>query len=112
MHFYKHKSRCSNTTRLLKPAVKESATDTFDASITLKEFDHLHSNNVEMEAHVTYTFDEREFLRQFDYLQSDNVDILARAMELSSIPSDSNNNDLLSHAMKLSEINGEIDMNF
>ena len=52
------------------------------------------------------------FLRRFDYLQSDNVDILARAMELSSIPSDSNNNDLLSHAMKLSEINGEIDMNF
>ena len=48
-----------------------------------------------MEAHVTYTFDEQEFLRQFDYLQSDNVDILARAMELSSIPSDSNNNDLL-----------------
>ena len=65
-----------------------------------------------MEAHVTDKFDDREFLRYFDYLQSDNVDILARAMELSSIPSDSNNNDLLSHAMKLSKINGEIDMNF
>ena len=65
-----------------------------------------------MEAHVTDKFDDREFLRYFDYLQSDNVDIQARAMELSSIPSDSNNNDLLSHAMKLSEINGEIDMNF
>ena len=51
-------------TRLLKPAVKESAADTFDASITLKEFDHLHSNNVEMEAHVTDSFDETEFLRQ------------------------------------------------
>ena len=75
----------------MKPAVKESATDTFDTSKILKEFDHLHSNKVEMEAHVTYTFDEREFLRQFDYLQSDNVDILARTLELSSTPSDSNN---------------------
>ena len=37
-------------TRLLKPAVKESAADTFDVN---------------------------EFLRQFDYLQSDNLDILA-----------------------------------
>ena len=81
-------------TRLLKTAVKESATDTFDESEILKEFDHLLSNNVEMEAHVTYTFDEREFLRQFDYLQSDNVDILSLALELSSIPSDSNNNDI------------------
>ena len=59
----------------------------------LKEFDHLQSNNVEMEAHVTDTFDEWEFLRQFDFLQSDNVDILAQALEHSSIPSDSNNND-------------------
>ena len=65
-----------------------------------------------MEAHVSDKFDDREFLRQFDYLQSDNVDILAQAMELSSIPSDSNNNDLLSHAMILSKINDEINMNF
>jgi len=57
--------------------VKESATDTFDESKILKEFYHLQSNNVEMEAHDTDTFDEGEFLRQFDYLQSDNVDILA-----------------------------------
>ena len=64
-------------TRLLKLAVKESATDTFDASEILKEFDHLQSNNVEIEAHVTDTFDEREFLSQFDYPQSDSVDILA-----------------------------------
>ena len=46
------------------------------------------------------------FLREFDYLQSSNVDILACALELSSIPSDSNN-DLLSQAMELSEINAD-----
>ena len=51
-------------TRLLKTAMKMSATNTFDASEILKEFDNLQSNNVEMEAHVTDTFDEREFLRQ------------------------------------------------
>ena len=51
-------------TRLLKTAMKMSATNTFDASEILKEFDNLQSNNVEMEAHVTVTFDEREFLRQ------------------------------------------------
>ena len=76
----------------------------------LKEFYHLQSNSVEREAHVTDKFDGREFLRQFDNLQSDNVDIMAWALELSSIPIDSNNNDLVSHAMKLSEINGDIDI--
>ena len=51
-------------------------------------------------------YDASELLREFDYLQSSNVDILARALELSSIPSDSNNN-LLSQAMELSEINAD-----
>ena len=51
-------------------------------------------------------YDASELLREFDYLQSSNVDILAWALELSSIPSDSNN-DLLSQAMELSEINAD-----
>ena len=94
----------------MKPAVKMSAKTTFDVSEILKEFYHLQSNSVEREAHVTDKFDGREFLRQFDNLQSVNVDIMAWALELSSIPIDSNNNDLVSHAMKLSEINGDIDI--
>ena len=111
MHFYKHKSCRSNMTRLLKPAVKESATDTFDVNEFLKEFVHPQSNNVDTLAQVRDTFDESEFLRQFDNLQSHNVDILAQALELSSIPLHSNV-DLLSQAMKLSDISDNINMDF
>ena len=98
-------------TRLLKPAVKESATDTFDVNEFLKEFVHPQSNNVDTLAQVRDTFDESEFLRQFDNLQSHNVDILAQALELSSIPLHSNV-DLLSQAMKLSDISDNINMDF
>ena len=42
----------------------------------------------------------------FSFFQSSNVDILARALELSCIPSDSNN-DVLSQAMELSGINAD-----
>ena len=38
--------------------------------------------------------------------------ILAQALVLSSIPSDSNKNDILIQAMKLSEINADINMDF
>ena len=38
--------------------------------------------------------------------------ILAQALVLSSIPSDSNKNDILIQAMKLSEINADIKMDF
>ena len=55
---------------------------------------------------IVINYDASELLREFDYLQSSNVDILAHALELSSIPSDSNNN-LLSQAMELSEINAD-----
>ena len=95
-------------TRLLNPLVKESATETFDVNEFLKEFDYPQSNDVDILAQVRDTFDESEFLRQFDNLQSHNLDILAQALELSSIPTDSNNNDLLSQAMKLNEINADI----
>ena len=44
------------------------------------------------------SYDASEFLREFNHLQSSNVDILARALELSSIPS---NNDLLRGEVKL-----------
>ena len=53
--------------------------------------------------------DASEFLREFNHLQSSNVDILARALELSSIPS---NNDLLSQAMEINEINADTIMDF
>ena len=56
-------------------------------------------------------YDSSELLREFDYLQSSNVDILAHALELSSMPSDSSN-DLLSQAMELSEINADMVMDF
>ena len=45
---------------------------------------------------------------QINHLQSSNVDILARALELSSIPS---NNDLLSQAMEINEINADTIIN-
>ena len=99
-------------TRPLNHAVKKSATETFNASELLKEFDYLQSNDIYIQTQVTDTFDKSEFLRQFDSLQSQNVDILAQALVLSSIPSDSNNNDILIQAMNLSGINAEINMDF
>ena len=52
---------------------------------------------------ITDTFNACEFLREFDNLQP--VDIVAQAMELSSIPRDSNNNnDILSQAMDIADI--------
>ena len=41
------------------------------------------------------------------------IDILAQAMELSSIPSDSNNNlDIVGQAMEMSDIQSDMMMNF
>ena len=62
------------------------------------------------------TFDGNDLLRQFDRLQSNKsakIDILAQAMELSSIPSDSNNNlDIVGQAMEMSDIQSDMMMNF
>ena len=62
------------------------------------------------------TFDRNDLLRQFDQLQSNKsakIDILAQAMELSSIPSDSINNlDLVGQAMEMSDIQSDMMMNF
>ena len=53
---------------------------------------------------------------QFDQLQSnkcDKTDIVAQAMELSLIPSDSNNNlDIVGQAMEMSGIPSDMMMNF
>ena len=62
------------------------------------------------------TFNRKELLRQFDELQSikcDKTDIVAKAMELSSIPTDMNNNsDIVSQAMQMSNISSDIVMDF
>ena len=80
--------------------MQESTTDTYDESDFLREFDQVgFSENL-------ISYDASEFPREFNHLQSSNVDILARALELSSIPS---MNDLLSQAMALSEINADMD---
>ena len=45
--------------------------------------------------------------------KSAKIDILAQAMELSSIPSDSNNNlDIVGQAMEMSDIQSDMMMNF
>ena len=62
------------------------------------------------------TFDRNDLLQQFDQLQSNKsakIDILAQAMELSSIPSESINNlDLVGQAMEMSDIQSDMMMNF
>ena len=62
------------------------------------------------------TFDRNDLLRQFDQLQSnkcDKTDIVAQAMELSLIPSDSNVNlDIVGKAMEMSGIPSDMMMNF
>ena len=63
----------------MKPAVQASVTDTYDASEIFEEFGQVDSSE-------NVNYDASELLREFDYLQSSNVDILARALELSSIP--------------------------
>ena len=79
---------------LQKASVQVSVTDTYDESEFLREFDQVSfSENL-----ISYDASEFRFLREFNHLQSSNVDILARALELSSIPS---NNDLLSQAMEI-----------
>ena len=89
--------------RLQTAAVQVSVTDTYDESEFLREFGQVSfSENL-------ISYDASEFLREFNHLQSSNVDILARALELSSIPS---NNDLLSQAMEINEINADTIMDF
>ena len=60
------------------------------------------------------TFDRNDLLRQFDQLQSnkcDKTDIVAQAMELSLIPSDSNVNlDIVGKAMEMSGIPSDMMM--
>ena len=75
--------------------------------MVFREFD---SNQVDASENVI-NYDASKFLREFYYIQSSNVDILAHALELSSMPSDSSN-DLLSQAMELSEINVDMVMDF
>ena len=97
---YKHECRRNfSKVKFLKPSVQASVTDTYDASKIFEEFGQVdYSENL--------NYDASELLREFDYLQSSNVYILAHALELSCIPSDSNN-DLLSKAMELSWINAD-----
>ena len=65
---------------LQKASVQVSVTDTYDESEFLREFDQVSfSENL-------ISYDASEFLREFNHLQSTNVDILARALEISSIP--------------------------
>ena len=84
-----------NMTKLLKPAVQASVTDTYDASEIFEEVGQVDSSE-------NLNYDASELLREFDYLQSSNVDILARALELSD-----SNNDVLSQAMELSGLNAD-----
>ena len=70
----------------------------------------MHKSN-QMRPRVVVTEQSSEAPLKYSFSQI-MLTFLAQALELSSIPTDSNNNDLLSIAMKLNEINADVLMDF
>ena len=102
------------TVKVLKPTAVSKTRHPQNSGLSYNEQQFL--SCMESTAPGPDTFDRNDLLRQFDQLQSNKsakIDILAQAMELSSIPSESINNlDLVGQAMEMSDIQSDMMMNF